>query len=196
MVPQRFEALVRSLSRPRSRRSVISLLASTGAVLGGATATVVDAKKKHHKKKTKCTAGTKHCGSKKKCFDLQTDPEHCGTCSVACDTGEACDSGQCVTVQGTCQAGDDACLGVGDPFCFAANGDECICQTRLQGGTRCAYFGNASTCDQCETDDDCFALGFPPGSGCMQDFGGSCQACQDNNKGICAIPCGSPDPTT
>ena len=191
MTPDRFDDLVRTLIPPRSRRSVLGLAAGLTAALGGAGATVVDAKKKHHhKKKKKCKGGKKRC--KKKCFDLQTDPEHCGSCSVACDTGEACDSGQCVTVQGTCQAGDDACLGVGDPFCFAANGDECICQTRLQGGTRCAYFGNASTCDQCETDDDCFALGFPPGSGCMQDFGGTCAGVPGQQQGHLRHPVRQP----
>jgi hypothetical protein len=188
MTPDRFDTLVHSLSVSRPRRAVLGLAAGLAAALGATRATVVEAKHvaaaKHHQKR--------HKHHKRKCPQGQ---EKCAT--KCCQTGETCASDQCVTGQGTCQAGDDACLGIGDPFCFDASGQhECICQTRLQGGTRCAYFGNASQCDQCETDADCTALGFPPGSACMQDYGGTCVACQDNNKGICAIPCGSPDTTT
>ncbi|HEU5430627.1 MAG TPA: hypothetical protein VFU81_03140, partial [Thermomicrobiales bacterium] len=92
--------------------------------------------------------------------------------------------------------GDDACLGIGDPFCFDASGKhECICNTRLQGGTRCGVFGNKSACDQCLNDGDCTAIGFPPGSSCVQDFGGTCLACGNNTLGICLLPCGTKDPT-
>jgi hypothetical protein len=189
MTPDRFDDLVRSLILARSRRAVLGVIAGGLAALGGVEATIIDAKKKHHHKNRKRKRRKKR---KKKC--KKQGRVFCK--KTCCPPGDVCASGTCVTGQGTCQAGDDACLGI-NPFCFDASGQhQCICQTRLEGGTRCGVFGNASQCDQCETDADCLALGFPPGSSCTQDFGGTCVACQDDNKGICTIPCGSPDPTT
>ena len=111
-------------------------------------------------------------------------------------SGQTRANGKCVTGQGPAPPAPYTCAGIGDPFCFDASGKhECICQTRLQGGTVCGVFGNASACDQCQTDSDCLALGFPVGSSCTQDFGPQCQLCQNSNKGICTLPCGVKDPT-
>jgi hypothetical protein len=165
----RFDAFTRSLTPTRSRRAALGLAAGAVAVaaLGFGGSLAVDAKKK------------------KKC---KSDGD--------CKSGQICAKGKCVTGQGTCATGADTCAGVGDPFCFDASGKhECICQTRLQGGTVCGVFGNASACDQCQTDADCLALGFPAGSSCTQDFGPECAVCGNNNKGICTLPCGVKDPT-
>ena len=169
MDPRRFDAVARALSPVRSRRAALGLAAGALTAFGLTGAPPV--------------VGAKH--KKKKCKS-----------DAKCKSGQICAKGKCVTGQGTCNAGDDACLGIGDPFCFDASGNhQCICNTRLQGGTRCGVFGNASGCDQCQTDADCTALGFPQGSSCVQDFGGTCVACQNNNKGICLLPCGVKDPT-
>jgi len=171
MDADRFDAVIRSLSPVRSRRAALGLAGGAIAALGLSRAP--DAQAKSRKKK------------KKKCKD-----------AADCKSGQQCANGKCVTGQGTCATGADTCAGIGDPFCFDASGKhECICQTRLQGGTVCGVFGNASACDQCQTDADCLAMGFPAGSSCTQDFGPQCQACQNNNKGICTLPCGVKDPT-
>jgi hypothetical protein len=54
--------------------------------------------KHHHKKKKKCKGGKKHCGSKKKCFDLQTSNTNCGACKFACLSTEQCVAGVCTPV--------------------------------------------------------------------------------------------------
>jgi hypothetical protein len=170
----RFDAVVRSLSPVRSRRALLGLAGSAVAALGLVAAPAVEAKhhhKKHHHKK-KCQADTD------------------------CKSGQICAKGKCVTGQGTCATGNDSCAGVGDPFCFDASGKhECICLTRLQGGTRCGVFGNKTACDQCLNDADCLALGFPQGSSCVVDFGPDCPLCGNNTLGQCMLPCGVKDPT-
>jgi len=42
-----------------------------------------------------CPPGRTACGAD--CVDLQTDENHCGSCPVACNPGEVCVSGGCVT---------------------------------------------------------------------------------------------------
>jgi hypothetical protein len=171
MDPDRFDAVARLLAPTRSRRAALGLAAGAVAALGLGGSLPVDARKKKKKKK-KCKA------------------------DKDCKSGQICAKGKCVTGQGTCAAGADTCAGVGNPFCFDASGKhECICLTRLEGGTRCGVYGNGSGCDQCETDADCLSLGFPPGSSCTQDFGPECGVCQNNNKGSCVLPCGVKDPT-
>lgn len=167
-----FDDLARSFSPVRSRRAALGLAAGAIAALGLSQAADTRAKSRHKKSKKKCK-----------------EP-------ADCKSGQICAKGKCVTGQGTCAAGADTCAGVGDPFCHDPSGKHtCICLTRLEGGTRCGVYGNASGCDQCLNDADCFALGFPPGSSCTQDFGTECQACGNNNKGSCILPCGAKDPT-
>lgn len=42
-----------------------------------------------------CPSGLSTCGTE--CVDLQTNENHCGSCPVACNPGEVCVSGGCVT---------------------------------------------------------------------------------------------------
>lgn len=181
-----FDSLVRRLAGGVSRRGALRRLgAGVMAVGGGTTLVGLGAEEAA----AKCPRGKKKCRGK--CI-----PKSRCCRSSECPTGGLCAKGKCVTGIGTCAVGADSCLNIGNPFCKDITGQRtCICHTRLQGGTRCGVFGNASDCDQCTTDADCLALGFPRGSSCARDFGGDCVVCQNDNRGICVIPCGLPDPT-
>ena len=123
MDAKQFDELIARLTEGPSRRDTLKgAIGGALASLGIGAAADVDAKgkskgkggdhnggggndahgqkKKHHKHKNrrakKCKGGKKHCGRKHKCFDLQTDPNHCGTCSTVCDVDETCVSGVCV----------------------------------------------------------------------------------------------------
>lgn len=51
---------------------------------------------------TRCLEGGELCDGA--CFQVQSDPRHCGTCGRACAAGEPCVAGQC-----GCSAGQTAC---------------------------------------------------------------------------------------
>ena len=56
--------------------------------------------------------------------DLQTDPNHCGSCSVQCSTGQACQGGKCCgTRVSSCVTGTQCCSG------------NCNFNTKLRTGT-------------------------------------------------------------
>jgi hypothetical protein len=44
---------------------------------------------------TICPAGQSSCGSNA-CFNLQSDPQHCGSCGTMCSFGTSCVAGTCV----------------------------------------------------------------------------------------------------
>lgn len=170
MDPTRFDRLAHSFAHTASRRRVLGgLAASAVAALGFAAAPTVAARP--HRKRCKLDAD--------------------------CKATQQCANGTCVTGRGTCSTGADSCAGHGLPFCLDASGKhQCVCFSRLEdGSTRCGYFGNKSACDQCQTDADCHALGFPRGTSCTQDFGVNCPVCQNDDKGTCIVPCGLKDPT-
>ncbi|MFT4038275.1 MAG: hypothetical protein QM692_08865 [Thermomicrobiales bacterium] len=47
-------------------------------------------------KAIRCKSYASKCGSKKRCYDLRSDPKHCGSCTVVCGIGEACVNGVCI----------------------------------------------------------------------------------------------------
>ena len=184
MDSERFDRLTRAFALP-SRRQLIGVasgLLALPAVVGPEGA---EAKRK----KTKCKDGQKHCGSKRKCFDLQTNRKHCGSCGIACAAGETCLGGQCVVVgPADCPADADSCSATDVVPC--TDNPDCGCYQRLEGGVRCVQFTlPIGACDQCETDGDCIALGFPQGSSCIKDDGPSC-LCLADSQGYCGEPCG------
>jgi hypothetical protein len=184
MDDSRFDALTRTLAIGAPRRGVIK------GIGGGVAVAVAGIAGRPEAAAAKCRRGKKPCRGK--CI---AKSRCCG--NKDCATGEGCAKGKCVTRQGTCATGADSCANTGNPFCLDASGDStCICLSRREGGTRCGVFGAASACDQCSTDDDCFDLGFPPGSSCTEDFGVDCPICQNDNLGTCILPCGSPDTTS
>ncbi len=178
-----FDALARRLAGGATRRGALRRLAA--GVLAAALASAGP----REAAAARCPRGKKRCRGA--CI-----PQSRCCSSRDCAPGELCAKGRCVTGQGTCATGANACANAGNPFCQDASGETtCVCHGRLEGGTRCGVFSDASLCDQCETDADCIGLGFPPGSSCTQDFGVDCPLCQNDNRGSCTIPCGRPDPT-
>ena len=179
----RFDALTKALAVGAPRRRVLK------GIGGGIAAAIAGMAGRSEAAAARCRPGKKKCRGR--CIPLS---RCCG--NRDCAAGEICAKGRCVTGRGTCAVGADSCANAGNPFCQDASGEHtCICLSRLEGGTRCGVYGNASTCDQCTTDADCIDLGFPPGSSCTQDSGIDCPVCQNDNRGTCTIPCGRPDPT-
>jgi stigma-specific protein Stig1 len=85
-----------------------------------------------------CGTGTVQCDGG--CFDLATDPDHCGGCDRRCGEGEACVSGVC-RCQGTgcsCAQGETNCSDGPDLDCHDLHSDpeNCGgCGRRCEGAT-------------------------------------------------------------
>jgi hypothetical protein len=123
---KQFDELIARLAEGPSRRDALKgVLGGTLASLGIGAAAEVDAKKnkgkgkggkknkggddaeaeknKHkrrrrRRKAKKCKKGKKHCGNKHKCFNLQTNPNHCGNCGTKCDADQTCIDGICTPI--------------------------------------------------------------------------------------------------
>jgi hypothetical protein len=76
-----------------SRRAGLALLAALGLAAGGQTE--IQARKHRHHQGTHCDRPALRCG--KRCVNLGTDPQHCGSCGRQCAATELCQEGQCVT---------------------------------------------------------------------------------------------------
>jgi hypothetical protein len=168
-----FDRLARSRNRRTTLRAVaLALLGAGGTTRLGEQATSAKRKKgRHgHNKHRHGRGGTNNSG----------------------------DNGGGFPGQGTCAGGADACLGVGSPICTCGHGGHTgLCRSQMEGGTVCAIDITSpaqTACDQCKTNGDCIALGFPPGSSCVVDSGPNCRACLDNTLGTCVAPCGFQEP--
>jgi hypothetical protein len=64
------------------------------------------------------------------CFDLSTDPLHCGSCSTVCSGGQICSAGKCTTGTTT---------------------DCTTCETQADSATCASAYGS------CESDSNCTA---------------------------------------
>lgn len=174
----RFDALVRSLAAPTTRR--IFLRGAPALGLGGLSALVpgASASAKHNK----CAIGTTRCG--RKCVDLAADPKHCGKCKHRCAPGQPCAAGTCGPNLGACQAGDDICKGV-----IGCNGNVmCECMHRFADGE--LVCGDIVGCERCRADSDC-ATTFGAGAFCARKTGLECCTNRALHEGFCAVPCSS-----
>ncbi len=150
--------------------------------------------------------------------DFQNDVQNCGSCGTGCTGGDACNTpacqnGKCGTTPtpgvacdggtGTCDANGrcqpntpNVCSGSPTTICFVRDGaicgnhnPPCHCLTGLDGTPFCSenvYCNTPST--ECETNADCVAMGFEPGTVCMSaDPDGACCV----SKTGCATPCPS-----
>ena len=71
-----------------------------------------------------CRAGQTNCAGF--CFDLQSDAANCGGCAVACNAGQACNSGVCGCGPGLTSCGGTCRNLSNDPLrCGACNGAAC-----------------------------------------------------------------------
>jgi hypothetical protein len=193
MDTERFDRLATSLAQTRDRRTTLRLLglallgvSSAALISEQATAATATARKQghgHHRPGNGGGGGG------------NTSHNHGGDGGNGGDGGGG---GGSDPGQGTCVGGVDACLGNGTPICTCNGGrDTGLCRAQMEGGTVCAIDITQpaqTTCDQCKTNGDCLALGFPPGSSCVVDSGPNCRACRDNTLGTCVAPCGFPEP--
>lgn len=118
-----------------------------------------------------CRDGYERCG--RACYDLESDPQHCGGCNIACGSGEVCSGGQCIAGGGDGGPGADG--GPGDdastadasmppplpPRCTGPGSPEnCVCGIgELKCGTTCRNVGtDPNHCGDC--DNSCGAGGF------------------------------------
>lgn len=91
-----------------------------------------------------CLDGLTCCGSN--CYDLQSNPEHCGDCANACPTPDnaasVCSAGMCQ--MGACNAGWADCDGVAGTGCErnVLQDGACVC---APGETQACYYGAPGT---------------------------------------------------
>jgi Stigma-specific protein, Stig1 len=51
-----------------------------------------------------CLSGQTNCGGV--CVDMNSDPNHCGSCTTVCPSGQVCSSGQCICADGQAPCGE------------------------------------------------------------------------------------------
>ena len=166
---------IANAERSSSRRAVIrGLPALVPMVTVLADRQDVRAGNRKKKKRRCCNNGTQRCQGE--CRDLRTDNATCGTRGHACEAGDTCFGGLCLTGAGTCaptscSGAVTACNGV--PFCY--------CRASISGGTRCGMAppDGAITCGTCRSDGECIAR-YGHGAFCSDCCGG---------RGGCAVPC-------
>lgn len=103
MDADRFDSLVRNLTRPGTRRAALGVLA--GSALAAAAESAAAKHKKKCKKPRQLCSGT--------CTNVQKDPHNCGQCGHACAADETCQAGVCTCVPNCTgkHCGDDGCGG-------------------------------------------------------------------------------------
>jgi len=150
-----------------------------------------------HHGKCKCDTGFTRCG--KKCRNLQTDENNCGSCGHQCASGKVCQSGHCKAVAqcqsaadcpqaaaGSCQVAtcvSGSCDFAADDTDLPADGNQCT-QDLCSGGVPSNPAQPISTtCNQ--------------GGGTHCDGAGNCVAetCTDGiqNEGETDVDCGGPN---
>jgi hypothetical protein len=169
----RFDGITQALSSGASRRGLGRVLAGggLGALFASAFSTLqVDAKKKRRK-------------TKKKRKGQPAIPP------LTTPVPPARKVGNCSPLRNRCTVVDPA-IAICDPV-----NDFSSCLFTTSGEPFCATlfgFNPAVNCQACSQDADCLALGFPPGSACVQLGGMLCNGCEATNNRAC-LPTAIPD---
>jgi hypothetical protein len=174
MDADRFDAIARSLTTPRSRRSLTRLLGGLGVAgilsVSGATETLAALRKAG----APCTRG-RQCKTGK-CIGIQGHK----TCSCSrrydCPAASQCLHGGCFRSE-SCGA---ACTNT--PLCGAGvHQDGCFCSQTASGVPVC--YANEVYCsfEVCDADGDC-----PTGRACVDV---SCAGCGAGVTAVCLFPC-------
>ena len=175
-----FDNLARRLTMGLPRRGALAVMAGAGSsLLLGRAPAVAGCKKVGKKcdknkdccdnarckgKECKCKGRFSECGGK--CFDLDKDEKHCGSCNTACAAGESCVDGVCA--EGGCTAELDSCVeGARCIACPERAGS--VCYRDDSGIPKCSVF---LLCFDCEDDLDC--AGFGPNARCVTSCPGQC----------------------
>ncbi len=140
-----------------------------------------------------CPAGTTCCGDG--CYDLLTDPNHCGGCDTHCPTPA---SDVCCFGQGCCNADQPQCCGDGccldtdqccdaaQPFCCESGGTCCPDGCCPAASPVCCGPGCCAAEDSCCNDQLCCPPTHPH---CCPD------GCCEDGYGVCCGPGCCPDGT-
>lgn len=119
--------------------------------------------------------GTKLCDNQ--CVNPDTDPGHCGACSIQCSAGQNCVNGQCISPGGTaCNTGETLCNGQ--------------CSDILTNPANCGACGHACLTGQNCVGGQCAGTVQPCGNG-LTNCNGQCVNTQTDVKhcGACNIEC-------
>jgi hypothetical protein len=172
-----FRVWTHAFGRTPSRREVLRGLAGVGLSLGGLRLSEVEAAKNKPKKRKK------RKGKKQTPIPSVTPPpvtgppppgRKVGTCSALRNRCSVVDPGIA-----TCDPANESSA------CLVTTSGELFCGT-LFG------FQTSVNCKACDQDADCVALGFPPGSACVQLGGQFCNGCEATNNRAC-LPTAIPD---
>ncbi len=107
------------------------------------------------------------------CADLQSDPKHCGDCSVECGSGERCMDAVCTSI---CQPWESECRGLWGPT-QCCQPDEFCMPNPLTLTARCDKI-----CGDCERYD---------GVKCVSACGSPCLKCKDSQcVPVSGVECG------
>jgi hypothetical protein len=163
MDARQFDGFVRRLANGASRRRVLGLLVAGG--LGGTLSL-----RERQVAEARCRPRNRKCNG------------------ICCPKGTFCSNPstqQCVSLQGTCDAGDNFCADGTDAT--RCGGGICFCWQTFGGKTRCGT--SITGCGTCTGDGTCVTQ-FGAGSFCVKpkvqsNFCGNCAA----NAGFCAAPC-------
>jgi hypothetical protein len=126
------------------------------------------------------------------CYDLTSDPTHCGSCTNACSSGQTCTSGQCVGITGQTggsSTGQTVCNGqnvdlMTDNVNCGACGNVCDgCKPCVQGS--CQY--QVGVCDYCTQNSDCVGDRFPTTGFAQNHYTWVCKNNGETNS--CIVDC-------
>jgi hypothetical protein len=179
-----FDDLLRSLTQ--SRRSLAAgALATVAGLLVGPGVNTRSKRKKRKPKKPKPNAFG--------CLEVGDPCKRAGQCcSGICQGRKGKKRCQAHGV-GTCaQDGPDFCSALEVPFCNENDPPTCVCARTTANSNFCGTPFPPTACADCQTDGDCEALGFPPGSACVPWRSGTCDLCQTGMT--CMAPCSSNPP--
>ena len=149
------------------------------------------------------TGAKKKRKRKKKAKKPKPNEYGCLEVGAPCKSEADCCSGICEGGKGKkrCQGhGAGTCSQEAPGFCqegpsaICDNSTTCVCARTTAGSNFCGTLAVPSSgCADCQTDADCEALGFPPGSACVPFSTGICGGNCESGM-VCMARCGTPLP--
>lgn len=194
MDANRFDDVVRSLNEGSTRRGISRAFAGLGlaGVIGPLLGFIDAEAKKKKKKKPKLNAfGCVNVGGA-----CRGNDDLC--CSGICEGKKPKkDKSKCVAHNtGGCTPPRSFCV-TGSPVSFCAPGEpDALCYATTGNAGYCASLVGLSAeinCRVCNSDQECEAQGFPPGSACVIHTGDGCESCNGINgsEGTACVPPGA-----
>jgi hypothetical protein len=189
MVTDRLTTDIRALMHAPSRRHILRGLAGAGLALGIVRQReIAKAKKKRKRKKNNKKAKRNAFG----CVSVGGFCKNDGQCCSGICQGKK-DKRKCKAHgTGTCDQEGPGICSTPNPALILCNSAECACVRTTAGSNFCfdIAYEAANDCADCQTDADCEALGFPPGSACAPFAQGEiCAGASCEGGMACVTPC-------